>query len=224
MLGDGFAPQAWVKVLRWLSKRQALSFAVGPRHKAEWESTLEVIEKNPAAHILLYLYRNVLIIHLPGNFYFVGTLVVWFVRSAVLALAVDIATVLCNCVFCAPETMTVNAPWSTLRPNPRDQRERAAADANYGVGDGQLSTKDGEPEIHWDVTDFGKRMAFGCIVSTILLYFCDCTFSAPRSFITPLAVAAGDTTRCSSWGYNLVRSCSSRAHLCYKLDYKQQHT
>lgn len=25
--------------------------------------------------------------------------------------------------------------------------------------------KDGEPEIAWDVTDFGKRMAFGGIVS-----------------------------------------------------------
>ena len=65
--------------------------------------------------------------------------------------------------------MTVNVPWSTLRPNPRDQRERAAAGANYGSGDGQHSAKDGEPEIHWDVTDFGKRMAFGGIVSTSVL-------------------------------------------------------
>lgn len=63
--------------------------------------------------------------------------------------------------------MTVNVPWSTLRPNPRDQRERAAANAGVpGSGDSLPFTKDGEQQIAWDVTDFGKRMAFGGIVST----------------------------------------------------------
>lgn len=60
--------------------------------------------------------------------------------------------------------MTVNVPWSTLRPNPRDQRERAAAEFPGG-GEAPPLDKDGEPEIAWDVTDFGKRMAFGGIVS-----------------------------------------------------------
>lgn len=60
----------------------------------------------------------------------------------------------------------MNVPWSTLRPNPRDQRERAAANTEF-LGEGALnSTKDAEPEIVWDVGDFGKRMAFGGIVST----------------------------------------------------------
>lgn len=63
--------------------------------------------------------------------------------------------------------MTVNVPWSTLRPNPRDQRERAAANAGVpGSGDARPLSKDGEREIAWDVTDFGKRMAFGGIVSS----------------------------------------------------------
>ncbi|CAM9162992.1 unnamed protein product [Ectocarpus sp. 4 AP-2014] len=62
--------------------------------------------------------------------------------------------------------MTVNVPWSTLRPNPRDQRERAAA-AFPGGGEAPPLDKDGEPEIAWDVTDFGKRMAFGGIVGGV---------------------------------------------------------
>lgn len=62
--------------------------------------------------------------------------------------------------------MTVNVPWSTLRPNPRDQRERAAAANGFPAGDeGRPLNQDGEIEIAWDVTDFGKRMAFGGIVS-----------------------------------------------------------
>ncbi|CAM9148027.1 unnamed protein product [Ectocarpus sp. 13 AM-2016] len=62
--------------------------------------------------------------------------------------------------------MTVNVPWSTLRPNPRDQRERAAAEFPGG-GEAPPLDKDGEPEIAWDVTDFGKRMAFGGIVGGV---------------------------------------------------------
>ncbi|CAM9171236.1 unnamed protein product [Ectocarpus sp. 6 AP-2014] len=62
--------------------------------------------------------------------------------------------------------MTVNVPWSTLRPNPRDQRERAAAEFPGG-GEAPSLDKDGEPEIAWDVTDFGKRMAFGGIVGGV---------------------------------------------------------
>ncbi|CAB1105280.1 unnamed protein product [Ectocarpus sp. CCAP 1310/34] len=62
--------------------------------------------------------------------------------------------------------MTVNVPWSTLRPNPRDQRERAAAEFPGG-GKAPPLDKDGEPEIAWDVTDFGKRMAFGGIVGGV---------------------------------------------------------
>lgn len=65
--------------------------------------------------------------------------------------------------------MTVNVPWSTLRPNPRDQREKAAASEFQGEEEGSPSHKDGEPEIAWDVTDFGKRMAFGGIVSGLKL-------------------------------------------------------
>lgn len=65
-----------------------------------------------------------------------------------------------------PAGMTVNVPWSTLRPNPRDQRERAAINTEL-VGEGGFhSTKDAEPEIVWDIGDFGKRMAFGGIVSS----------------------------------------------------------
>ncbi|CAM9327853.1 unnamed protein product [Ectocarpus fasciculatus] len=62
--------------------------------------------------------------------------------------------------------MTVNVPWSTLRPNPRDQRERAAAEFPGG-GEAPPLDKDGEAEIAWDVTDFGKRMAFGGIVGGV---------------------------------------------------------
>ncbi|CAM9334595.1 unnamed protein product [Pylaiella littoralis] len=62
--------------------------------------------------------------------------------------------------------MTVNVPWSTLRPNPRDQRERNAEFP--GSAGERHSSEDGEePEIAWDVTDFGKRMAFGGIVGGV---------------------------------------------------------
>eukprot|EP00752_Nemacystus_decipiens_P007178 g6427.t1 len=64
--------------------------------------------------------------------------------------------------------MTVNVPWSTLRPNPRDERERAAAANGFPAGaEGTPSNNDGEAEIAWDVTDFGKRMAFGGIVGGV---------------------------------------------------------
>lgn len=65
---------------------------------------------------------------------------------------------------CVSAKMTVNVPWSTLRHNPRDQRERAAATNGFPAG-AEGGNKDGETEIAWDVTDFGKRMAFGGIVS-----------------------------------------------------------
>lgn len=65
---------------------------------------------------------------------------------------------------CFGEKMTVNVPWSTLRPNPRDQRERNA-EFPGSAGERHLSEDGEEPEIVWDVTDFGKRMAFGGIVS-----------------------------------------------------------
>lgn len=85
-------------------------------------------------------------------------------RSASSSLAASIASgALYFGVFhpTSSRQMTVNVPWSTLRPNPRDQRERAAAPGDF---EGQ-SMEDDEPEIHWDVTEFGKRMAFGSIVS-----------------------------------------------------------
>ena len=80
--------------------------------------------------------------------------------------------------------MTVNVPWSTLRPNPRDQRERAAAANGFPAGaQGTPSGKDGETEIAWDVTDFGKRMAFGGIVSNAPEYAAigaeKCVFACP---------------------------------------------
>lgn len=72
--------------------------------------------------------------------------------------------------------MTANVPWSTLRSNPRDVRERAAAQQSMGGaggdGDGQTMSSDKEDDdidrIAWDVTEFGRRMALGGIVSTVL--------------------------------------------------------
>lgn len=58
----------------------------------------------------------------------------------------------------------MNVPWSTLRTNPRDQRERAAAGSGERVEHSRL--KEAEREIAWDVTEFGRRMAFGGIVSS----------------------------------------------------------
>lgn len=75
----------------------------------------------------------------------------------------------------------MNVPWSTLRPNPRDQRERAAARAEFLGEDGQPLLHDEAPEIVWDVTDFGRRMAFGGIVSTAAP-FLGCTSSRFRDY------------------------------------------
>lgn len=61
--------------------------------------------------------------------------------------------------------MTISVPWSTLRSNPRDQRETAAASTELGGADA-LRKKDEAADIVWDVTDFGRRMAFGGIVSS----------------------------------------------------------
>lgn len=70
--------------------------------------------------------------------------------------------------------MTANVPWSTLRSNPRDVREKAVAQHSMGdgAGDGdrqpRLSGKDDDIDrIAWDVTEFGRRMALGGIVSKI---------------------------------------------------------
>lgn len=58
----------------------------------------------------------------------------------------------------------MNIPWSTLRKNPRDLRERAAAGSEERVEHGR--PKVAEREVAWDVTEFGRRMAFGGIVSS----------------------------------------------------------
>ncbi|CAM9485183.1 unnamed protein product [Discosporangium mesarthrocarpum] len=58
--------------------------------------------------------------------------------------------------------MTVSAPWSTLRPNPRDFREDAAA-ANGIVRTVRTQDEKEGKHIVWDTTEFGKRMAFGSI-------------------------------------------------------------
>ncbi|CAM9628910.1 unnamed protein product [Ascophyllum nodosum] len=61
--------------------------------------------------------------------------------------------------------MKVNVPWSKLRQNPRDGREKAAAE--YDERDEPARLKEGERKVTWDVTDFGRRMAFGGIVGGI---------------------------------------------------------
>ena len=60
----------------------------------------------------------------------------------------------------------MNVPWSKLRQNPRDGREKAAAE--YDERDEPARLKEGERKVTWDVTDFGRRMAFGGIVSAAL--------------------------------------------------------
>lgn len=62
----------------------------------------------------------------------------------------------------------MNVPWSTLRSNPRDVREKAAAQELAGDGDAGEQSSPSEDRIDtiaWDITEFGRRMAFGGIVS-----------------------------------------------------------
>lgn len=64
----------------------------------------------------------------------------------------------------------MNVPWSTLRSNPRDIREKAAAleiSGDGDVGEQSSTSEDSVDTIAWDVTEFGRRMAFGGIVSIL---------------------------------------------------------
>ncbi|CAM9268275.1 unnamed protein product, partial [Phaeothamnion confervicola] len=66
--------------------------------------------------------------------------------------------------------MTVDVPWSTLRPNPRTAREDAVKAANpapHGDGANPLSANDTVAKYLWRIEDVGRRAAFGCILGGV---------------------------------------------------------